>query len=299
MFSTMIEKFVKTGIINPQDISLLEEEVKNIGNRIVFVDATFVLPTSTENIHDNFKNKRIGGAVFFDIKSVADKSSPLPHMLPDETTFEQAMSALGIRNDDTLILYGQHGMIMGPARVWWMFKGFGHDNVLVMNGGLPAWEKAGLETTSGPEKPLEKSHYKAKPFNTSMVTDINQVLESSTKSSCPIIDARPAERFCGETPEPRAGMRAGHIPNSLNLPCSALVDITGQFKAPEQLDALFKEAGITHEKCPRIMTTCGSGITACALALALYHLGYENVAVYDGSWSEWGLESAQTKVKTA
>ena len=301
MFSTMIEEFVRAGIINPQDISLLTEEAEKLGKKLSFIDATFVLPTSEENINENYLNKRIPGAVFFDIKAIADKASELPHMLPHESDFSQAVSDLGISNDDILILYGQHGMIMGPARVWWMFRGFGHDNVLVLNGGLPAWEKAGLETESGEHAKPVKSNYAAFPFKPEMVIQMSDVLTASNENSCLIIDARPAQRFSGKSPEPRDNMRSGHIPNAVSMPCSKLVDENGQFRPAEQIAANFEQCGVflEDESPKRIITTCGSGITACALSLALHHLDFKNVAVYDGSWSEWGLESSQTPVETA
>lgn len=278
---------------------MLQKACADKGTRVVFIDATFVLPTSTENIVENFNEKRIQDAVFFDIKAIADKTSPLPHMLPDTEQFSAAMSALGIRNDDLLITYGQHSMVVGPARAWWMFKGFGHHNVVVLNGNLPAWESANLPLDHNPPTALAPSTYTATTFNPQMVIGMHGVLEASNDALCPIIDARPAQRFHGESPEPRAGMRAGHMPNASSVPSSALTDEHGLLKSREQLTALFEQdAIITQSKDSRIITTCGSGITACALALALYHLDHHNVAVYDGSWSEWGLERSATPIST-
>ncbi len=298
----MIEQFIHAGIIDPEHITTLEQYVKEDDNkRIIFLDTTFVLPTSAENIADNFNEKRIQSAVFFDIKHIADKDSPLPHMLPSKEQFENALSALGIKNDDIIILYGQHGMIMGPARVWWMLKGFGHQNVMVLNGGLPAWGKAGYETETGEPQHFNKTAYSASEFQSTMMMDMKALIEISAQGTHPIIDARPFMRFDGSTPEPREGMRSGHIPNSMSLPCSSLVTEEGQFKNTATLGALFEDIGISIGKNEpeTIITTCGSGITACALSLALHNVGYKgNVAVYDGSWSEWGLESAPTTVVT-
>ena len=298
----MIEQFIHAGIIDPEHITTLKQYVKEDDKkRIIFLDATFVLPASPENIVNNFQENRLHSAVFFDIKSIADKNSPLPHMLPSKEQFESSLSAMGIKNDDIIILYGQHGMIMGPARVWWMFKGFGHRNVIVLNGGLPAWEAAGYETETGEPQHFNNTTYTASEFQSSMLMNMKTLIETSAQSTHPIIDARPFTRFNGSTPEPREGMRSGHIPNSKSLPCSSLVTENGQFKDTAILGALFEGIGIkTNEsELDTIVTTCGSGITACALSLALYNVGYKgNVAVYDGSWSEWGLESSPTTVVT-
>ncbi len=297
----MIEHFVQTGIINPLDIASLQEEADNRAKKLVFLDTTFVLPTSSEDVYENYRNKRIHDALFFNIKNIADKESTLPHMLPDAAQFSAAISELGIHNDDIIIMYGQHGMTMGPARVWWMFKGFGHDNVIVLNGGLPAWEQAGFKTEIDAPPIPKASHYTAPPFKGEMVVQMSGVINASETNMCPIIDARPEKRFNGKSPEPREGMRSGHMPNAKNLPASSLVNENGMFKPPEELEKMFKNLGVFDNKQQpnRIITTCGSGITACALALALYHLDYKNVSVYDGSWSEWGLEDSPTPVTKA
>ncbi len=296
----MIETFIHAGIINPDDVAALEAHLKALNSRVVFLDATFVLPTSKENILETFSTNHIPNARFFDIKSIAKEDTNLPHMLPDYTVFEKALSTLGIKNDDFVIIYGQHGMIMGPARVWWMFKGFGHDRVAVLNGGLPAWIKEGFETNAKPPSSFEPAHYRAEPFHSYNVIDMKSVSGISSSNEFPIVDARPYERFAGTSPEPRENMRSGHIPGSANLPCSQIVGPDGKMKSREELKQLFHNIGINLEKNrpDRIITTCGSGITACVLALALYHLGYDDVAVYDGSWSEWGQESSPTEVKT-
>ena len=295
----MINKFVHAGIVNPQELDTLSQHTENAGLKLVFLDGTFVLPTSEEDVHQNYQDKRLPGAVFFDIKAIKDTSSDLPHMLPNAETFSNAVSALGINNADIIVVYGQHGMTMGPARVWWMFKGFGHDNVIVLNGGLPAWEKAGLETESGSTSPIRPSEYQAKPFQQNMVTAMHDVLQACNENICPIIDARPANRFSGESPEPRAGMRSGHMPQAMNLPASSIVDENGMMRSADEIISLFEGCGLKLTENKPVITTCGSGITACVLALALHHLGHNDVAVYDGSWSEWGLETSQTPVTTS
>lgn len=296
-----IAHFIKQGIINPEDIQKFCEDAKSQGLNTVFLDTSFVLPTSPEDVFENYNKERIPNARFFDIKGIADKTSPHPHMLPPRDEFEQSMSALGLNADDTLILYAQHSITMGAARVWWMLRGFGHENVLVLNGGLPAYKAAGLPLETSSPSFYAPTSYKAKDFNTAMVTDMAHVISVSKNSLCPILDARPQERFNGTSPEPRANMRAGHIPNSLNLPASALLQSNGRLKSKDELADLIYNAlpQLKTEQQTRIILSCGSGITACALALVLFMLGHENFCVYDGSWSEWGLENSPTPVATA
>lgn len=281
----MIDDFIQNGIISAQSAHALRDKPN-----IKFLDTTFVLPGSNENIQTNYKKKHIPGALFFDLSATSDQDSTLPYMLPCTKTAETAMQNLGIHNDDTLILYGQHGMIMGPARVWWMLKGFGHKAVIVLDGGLPAWKKAEYKTESGEEKPRQKSSYSACHFDKRSVLNMHEMINISETKLCPILDARPPARYNGSISEPRAQMRSGHIPNSINIPASSLLDDHHCFKPKEDLRALFENI----EQSKRVTLTCGSGITACALALALYYLGHKNIAVYDGSWSEWGHENSPT-----
>lgn len=294
----MIENLLEYGIISPTEAANLNQKTQR---NIVFLDATFVLPTSTEDIKANYHNKRIPNALFFDIKSIANRSSKLPHMLPHHSTFEKAVSELGVSNDDIIIIYGQHGMLMGPARVWWMFKGFGHINTLVLDGGLPYWEKKNLPLgrSKTAKAPQSFSEYKASAFNPDMIMTMDEMIEASQNDAGCILDARPQTRFDGSSPEPRESMRSGHIPTSRNLPASCIVCDDGTLKSNSELQTLFRSSGIDTEadSTPSIMTTCGSGITACALSLALFSLGTSPVRVYDGSWSEWGLESSPTCVE--
>lgn len=261
------------------------------------IDGTFTLPGAAPAPYDGFLEERIESAVFFDIKEVADKTSSLPHMLPDPESFAAYVSGLGISSEDMLVIYGQSGMVMGPARVWWMFRTFGHENICVLNGGLPAWRAEGYPVVCGePQTSGKKGEFNANK-NTDLVRHIGEVMEAQANKK-PIFDARPRERFHGTTPEPREGLRAGHIPGSKNVPAGALVDPdTGKLKTAEELQKIFDVAGFTPEHPP--LATCGSGVTACVIALALFNLGYKNVPVYDGSWSEWGLESCPTEVQTA
>jgi len=293
----MYEDIIKSGIIEPQQLNeLLSGEHTDT---IKILDATFVLPTSSENPHGNFVRERIGNAQFFDVDKICDPHSTLPHMLCTADSFAQRISRLGISNDDLVVVYAQTGMIMGPARAWWMFRVFGHDKVCVLNGGLPAWRAEGLPLNTQPPAPPASSNggFTASK-NENLVINKQAMLDSLNNASCTIFDARPAERFEGKASEPRPGMRSGHIPGSANIPCSLLVDgKTGKLKPTEEIKAAFAQKGFSPDK--DVHLTCGSGITACFLALALYHTGHTKTRVYDGSWSEWGLQDAGTPIANA
>ncbi len=292
----MIEKLIQNGIIDAKDVALVKAWSEERSINTVFLDATFVLPTSDVDIKTNFIKEHVPNALFFDIKAVADSTSILPHMLPSTHVFENALSNLGITNNDIIIVYGQHGMIMGPARVWWMLKGFGHMNTLVLNGGLPAWGNTDLPMENGEQRKVKPSNYTTHPFDHNKIIDMKKLIQLVEKPDTQIIDARPSARFSGTSPEPRSGMRSGHIPNSINIPCSQIVDQDGKIRSYDDIKNLFLDSGI-HLNNEPIITTCGSGITACALSLALYSIGHTNVSVYDGSWSEWGLEASPTPVE--
>ncbi len=287
-----MKKFEKTNLINPQDLNDLQSHFKD--RHIQFVDASFVLPNSTADVIENFKSKRIKNSVFFDIRDAADHNVDLPNMLPPHDVFQAHAQGLGIRNDHILIFYGQDNMLMGPARAWWMFKGFGHDHAYVLNGTLNTLSDVLEIDTTAPHVPV-RSDYVAMPFNIDMIATMAQVMNISNNAFCSILDARGAARFSGESPEPRQGMRSGHIPNSTNIPYSSLLNKNGRIKAVKQLKEILQPF-IGEAK---IITTCGSGVTACAITLALHEIGHMNVSVYDGSWSEWGQERSATPVSTS
>jgi thiosulfate/3-mercaptopyruvate sulfurtransferase len=288
----MIEKYVQSGIIEAAELKALLDA----GAKIKVVDATFSLPGAAQSPYQDYLKQRIDDAVFFDIEAISDQHSPLPHMLPPPDYFASAVSKLGISNDDFIVVYGQTGMVMGPARIWWTFRAFGHDAVCVLNGGLPAWLKAGLPVVRDlPGKVALGSFIPA--FRAELVRGIDEVQEASAGQSALILDARPEGRFTGESPEPRQGMRSGHIPGSRNVPCMNLVSHeTGKLKSRQELQQAFDSVGL-QEGMP-VITSCGSGVTACMIALALYHIGYESVPVYDGSWAEWGQQTAPTGIAT-
>ncbi len=275
------------GIIEPADLAALLEQGKV---PIKLIDATY-----SENGRNIWQKKRIGQAVFFDIDEISDHDNPMPHMLPYAVDFGDAVEQLGISSSDTVVVYDQNGLAMAASRVWWTFRVFGHDNVCVLNGGLPAWEAENLPINkSAPETPVRGQFNAA--FRPNLVKGMESVLKASKEGSCVILDARSAGRFAGAMPEPRPGVRAGHIPGSHNIPFVDILDPeTGKFKPKNEIEACFK--ALSKDK--DIITSCGSGVTACVLALALYSIGNENAAVYDGSWAEWGQESSETPVAAA
>lgn len=282
----MLDDYAQRGIISAQDLkNLLSSEH---ADQVTILDATFVLPGDNADPKAMFKIQRIGSAQFFDFKKAANPDSDLPNMLPISPDFQRLAVKLGICNDDLIVIYGQTGMVMGPARLWWMFRIFGHDRVVVLDGGLPAWTAAGFAlNTDAPEPPSERGTFEAQ-FNDSMVYTKKQVEASLDNPSATIADARSPARFNGETSEPRPGMRAGHIQGSCNMCGKYFVDEqTGCLKTKPELKAIVDAYKL--DQYETIIATCGSGITACMIVLVLFYVGRKNgVVVYDGSWSEWG-----------
>lgn len=250
------------------------------------LDGTFAMPGTSPAPQENFLKARIRNAVFFDIDVIADKNTDLPHMLPPPEDFARAVSDLGISNKDTVVVYGQSGAVMGPARVWWTFRAFGHDNIRVLDGGLPHWTALGLPLDTAPPILPAPGHF-TPAFRPDRVIDRTGVESICRDRSTLILDARAAPRFQGTAPEPRPGLSSGHIPGSVNLPCMDLVDAqTGLMKLPADLRRIFESCGV-REGIP-LVATCGSGVTACMIALALAVLDRPDARVYDGSWAEWG-----------
>jgi thiosulfate/3-mercaptopyruvate sulfurtransferase len=275
------------GIIEPKELATLLKQAKG---SVKLVDATYA-PGAQEKWHQ----RRIADAVFFDIDEIADLDNPMPHMLPYAVDFADAIETLGISSTDTVVVYDQSGLAMAASRVWWTFRVFGHDNVCVLNGGLPAWEAEGLPVnTSAPMVP-KRGEFNA-CFRPNLVRGMVAVHQASQEGNCVILDARSAGRFKGEMPEPRPGLRPGHIPGSRNIPFAEILDPeTGKFKSTNELTKYFHSL----DDNKNIITSCGSGVTACVLALALHTIGKKDVAVYDGSWAEWGQECSEMPVNIA
>ena len=246
------------------------------------VDASWHLPTLKRDAKAEYRAAHIPGAVFFDIDEIADLDQPLPHMLPSPEKFASRMRKLGLGDGNRIVVYNN-----GPAgafRALWMIRIFGHDDVAVLDGGLPKWLAEGRPVEDLPPVPRER-HFTAR-MNQTMVRDFTQMRANIASAREVVVDARSAGRFAGTEPEPRAGLRGGHIPGSRSLPFTELLAADGRVRPPRDLAAAFERAGIDRGR--PVVTSCGSGITACVLAFGLHLLGHRDVAVYDGSWVEWG-----------
>ena len=252
------------------------------GRDVIPVDGSYFLPTQQRDAHAEFRDGHIPGAVFFDIEAISDHSTVLPHMLPGPAQFGAAVGALGIGGGDTVVAYDSVGLY-SAARVWWTFRIFGAEKVFILDGGLPKWKNEGrpLEKGDGERKP-KTFHAEMNVRAVAMLADVRMALADD---SAQIVDARSAERFSGKAPEPRPGLRSGHMPGSFNVPFGNLLE-NGRLVSRERIEAAFKAGGVDLDT--PIITSCGSGVTAAILTLALDAIGREPKGLYDGSWAEWG-----------
>ena len=257
------------------------------------VDSSFKLPGITPTAREDYDRGHIPGTLFFDIDDIAEPGTSLPHMIPPPELFARKMEGLGIGGDDRVVVYDSAGL-SSAGRAWWMLRLFGHRNVALLDGGLPQWKADGrpLETAV-PNPPLRR--FTAR-FDPALVRDKHALLGNLATRREQVVDARAAGRFAGVAEETRPGLRRGHIPGSRNLPYDRVTDPqTHRLRDAEALSELFRDAGVALDR--PIVTSCGSGVTACALAFALHLIGHPGAAVYDGSWSEWGLPG-DTPVET-
>jgi thiosulfate/3-mercaptopyruvate sulfurtransferase len=261
---------------------------------LVLFDGSTHLPTSGRNARDEYNEQHIPGAMFFDINAIADDKNPLPHMLPPPAKFSSMMKAMGVGDGMRVVVYDSEGLY-SAGRVWWMFRTMGYEDVAVLNGGLKKWKAESRATTDEPPRIRTERHFTSR-FNAALVRDIDDVKAIVTTGSEQIVDARAAARFRGEVVEPRKGLRSGHMPGAINVPFPTLLQEDGTLKSADELTAAFTQAGLDFQK--PVTASCGSGVTAGVIALALAIIGHPDTAVYDGSWSEWGHEDAGTDVIT-
>jgi thiosulfate/3-mercaptopyruvate sulfurtransferase len=259
----------------------------DLGAPLVLLDASWHMPAAGRDGEAEWRAERIGNAGFFDFdRRICDRDSPLPHMLPDETLFTTEMRRLGVQQNSVVVVYDSVGLFSAP-RAWWMLRAMGHTQVAVLDGGLPAWKQAGHAVNrDAPEcasVPISGHAFTAR-LRPSLVCDWREVLRATTAPDVCILDARSADRFHGRAPEPRPGLRGGHMPGAHSLPFDQLIQ-DGRMKPVAELRALLSAHAGPQ---PRVIASCGSGVTACVIAFAAHLAGWEDIGVYDGAWAEWG-----------
>ena len=260
----------------------LAQHLKDPDLRVI--DASWYLPEAGRNAKSEYDEAHIPGARFFDIDEISDTASDLPHMAPPVEKFMSRMRAMGIGDGHQVVVYDGAGLL-SAARVWWLFKLMGQENVAVLDGGFPKWQSEDHPIEDMP--PMVRVRHMTVRFQNHLVRDVTQVSSASKLNDHVIIDARAANRFRGEAPEPREGLRPGHIPGARSVPYTDLLKADKTMKSPDETRKVFEAAGVDLSK--PIITTCGSGVTAAILALALARLGHNQWSLYDGSWAEWGM----------
>jgi thiosulfate/3-mercaptopyruvate sulfurtransferase len=258
------------------------------GPRLRVVDGSWYLPTSGRDARSEYLAGHLPGAVFFDLDAISDRTSSLPHMLPPARQFAEQVGALGIGDEDAVVVYDGSGANLSAARVWWMFRAFGHAGVAVLDGGLPQWRAEGRPLERGAVL-LPAARFTARAVPAESVHDLASMRGVLASGQAQIVDMRSAGRFAGTEPEPRPGLRGGHIPASRNLPYNQLFQPDGTLLPPDALLARIAAAGVDPAR--PVVATCGSGVSACALIHALHLLGHQQASLYDGAWAEWGARN--------
>jgi thiosulfate/3-mercaptopyruvate sulfurtransferase len=259
---------------------------------VVILDGSYYLANAKRDAEAEFLSRHIPGAQRFDIDAISDKSNPLPHMLPSPEQFAAQVGALGAGDGMTIVLYDGIGLY-GAARVWWTFRAFGADKVRVLDGGMPKWKAENRRLESGAARPRAAKTFTPR-FDRAMVASIDDVQKVLLDKTAQVVDARAADRFRGEAPEPRAGLRSGHMPGSFNVPFGNVLQ-DGRLASQEAIATAFKNAGVDLDR--PVVTSCGSGVTASILTFAVEALGKRPGSVYDGSWSDWGARPDTPVVK--
>lgn len=254
------------------------------GTDLRLFDASLYMPAERRDARAEFTAAHLPGAGFFDIDAFSDDGATLPHMVPTAAQAERMLGELGIANHHDVVFYDQKGLF-SAARGWWTLKLYGHDRVAVLDGGLPRWQREGRAVESGPASPVSPQQYRVN-YRSALLRGLGDLLDNLRTGRELVLDARSTERFHARAPEPRPGIRGGHIPGSVSVPFTELLNHDGTLRSPEQLQARFVAAGVTAGG--PVVTSCGSGVSAALLALALEVAGLGPAAVYDGSWTEWG-----------
>ena len=269
--------------------STLMSKIDNINLKIL--DATFYLPDSGLIAEEEYKKKHIPNAIFFDINKIADPNNSLPHMIPSKDLFSKMMQNIGLNKDDEIIIY-DNSPFLSSARAWFLFRYFGHDKISIMQGGIKNWKNYGGNITQG-NVILEKGNYIASAERKELVVNLNEMILASQNKKNVILDARSKKRFLGEALEPRPNLPSGHIPNSKSLPSSDLINKEGYLKSKDEINQIFSNINVnTNDK---IIATCGSGVSACVISIALFCLGKTDTPIYDGSWTEWASSGQEIK----